>query len=314
MVENFWGKYPFVFTTDAHYLNEEDKDLHAQFLNSASNGDRDAENFYASAFVMSVQQIFERLNYLGEDKLEEMRLNTIRIADSVQTYDLKHPQVVPTVPVEITKDIENKLAELRLQIPTKYKYIHNYLNATETQDLFFIYKIFEGFVAKINNFNEEYLQRFNDELEQVWETSITIKQPLSKYFVTMAKMIDIIWNEGDSLLGVSRGSAAGFLLNYCLGITQLDPLRQELVMPYWRFIHKDRPELPDIDIDTEGSKRTRVFNKVKEYFNSIGGDVINVCTFGTEKSKSAIRTAGRALNVDDDIISFIVSLIPNEQR
>jgi DNA polymerase III subunit alpha len=313
MVDNFWGKYPFVFTTDAHYLNEEDKDLHAQFLSSASNGDRDAENFYASAFVMSVQQIFERLNYFSEDKLEEMRLNTIRIADSVQTYDLKSPQVVPTVPVLITKDIENKLSELRLQIPTKYNYIHNYLNATETQDLFFIYKIFEGFVAKINNFNEEYLQRFNDELEQVWETSITIKQPLSKYFVTMAKMIDIIWDEGDSLLGVSRGSAAGFLLNYCLGITQLDPLRQELIMPYWRFIHKDRPELPDIDIDTEGSKRTRVFNKVKEYFNSIGGDVINVCTFGTEKSKSAIRTAGRALNVDDDVISFIVSMIPNER-
>jgi DNA polymerase-3 subunit alpha len=313
MVENFWGKYPFVFTTDAHYLNEEDKELHAQFLSSASNGDRDAENFYASAFVMSVEQIFERLNYLSEDKLEEMRLNTIRIADSVQTYDLKHPQVVPTVPVQITKDIQNKLNELKVQIPAQYKYIHNYLNAAETQDLFFIYKIFEGFTTKINNFNEEYLQRFNDELEQVWETSITIQQPLSKYFVTMAKMIDIIWNEGDSLLGVSRGSAAGFLLNYCLGITQLDPLRQELIMPYWRFIHKDRPELPDIDIDTEGSKRTRVFNKVKEYFNSIGGDVINVCTFGTEKSKSAIRTAGRALGVDDDVISFIVSLIPNER-
>ena len=313
MVDNFWDKYPFVFTTDAHYLNEEDKDLHAQFLNSASNGDRDAENFYASAFVMSTEQIFERLNYLGEDKLEEMRLNTIRIADSVQTYDLKHPQAVPTVPVNITIEIQNKINELILQIPPQYSYIHNYLNASDKQDLYFIYKIFEGFVLKINNFNNEYLQRFNDELEQVWETSITIQQPLSKYFVTMAKMIDIIWNEGDSLLGVSRGSAAGFLLNYCLGITQLDPLRQELVMPYWRFIHKDRPELPDIDIDTEGSKRTRVFNKVKEYFNSIGGDVINVCTFGTEKSKSAIRTAGRALNVDDDVISFIVSLVPNER-
>jgi DNA polymerase-3 subunit alpha len=313
MVDNFWGKYPFVFTTDAHYLNEEDKDLHAQFLNSASNGDRDAENFYASAFVMSVEQISERLNYLSEDKLEEMRLNTIRIADSVQTYDLKSPQVVPTVPVQITNEIQNKLNQLKLQIPSQYKYIHKYLNATETQDLFFIYKIFEGFVIKINDFNDEYLQRFNDELEQVWETSITIKQPLSKYFVTMAKMIDIIWNEGDSFLGVSRGSAAGFLLNYCLGITQLDPLRQELIMPYWRFIHKDRPELPDIDIDTEGSKRTRVFNKVKEYFNSIGGDVINVCTFGTEKSKSAIRTAGRALGVDDDIVSFMVSLVPNER-
>jgi len=313
MVENFWGKYPFVFTTDAHFLNEEDKELHAQFLSSASNGDRDAENFYASAFVMTVEQIFERLNYLGEDKLEEMRLNTIRIADSVQTYDLKHAQAVPAVPVQITAQIQDNLNKLKLQIPAQYPYIHNYLNAKETQDLFFIYKIFEGFVEKINNFNEEYLKRFNDELEQVWETSITIKQPLSKYFVTMAKMIDIIWNEGDSLLGVSRGSAAGFLLNYCLGITQLDPLRQELIMPYWRFIHKDRPELPDIDIDTEGSKRTKVFNKVKEYFKSIGGDVINVCTFGTEKSKSAIRTAGRALNIDDDVVSFIVSLIPNER-
>jgi DNA polymerase III subunit alpha len=313
MVENFWDKYPFVFTTDAHFLNEEDKDLHAQFLNSASNGDRDAENFYTSAFVMSTEQIFERLNYLGEDKLEEMRLNTINIADSVQTYDLKHPQAVPTVPVVITKEIQDNLDKLKLQIPSQYSYIHKYLNANETQDLFFIYKIFEGFVAKINTFNDEYLQRFNDELEQVWETSLTIKQPLSKYFVTMAKMIDLIWTEGDSLLGVSRGSAAGFLLNYCLGITQLDPLRQELVMPYWRFIHKDRPELPDIDIDTEGSKRTRVFNKVKEYFKSIGGDVINVCTFGTEKSKSAIRTAGRALNIDDDVVSFIVSLIPNER-
>ena len=313
MVENFWGQYPFVFTTDAHFLNEEDKELHAQFLSSASNGDRDAENFYASAFVMTTEQIFERLNYLGEDKLEEMRLNTIRIADSVQTYDLKHAQAVPTVPVEITAQIQDNLNKLKLQIPAQYLYIHNYLNAKEIQDLYFIYKIFEGFVLKINNFNDEYLQRFNDELEQVWETSITIKQPLSKYFVTMAKMIDIIWNEGDSLLGVSRGSAAGFLLNYCLGITQLDPLRQELIMPYWRFIHKDRPELPDIDIDTEGSKRTKVFNKVKEYFNSIGGDVINVCTFGTEKSKSAIRTAGRALNVDDDVISFIVSQVPNER-
>lgn len=313
MVENFWDKYPFVFTTDAHYLNEEDKDLHAQFLNSASNGDRDAENFYASAFVMTTEQIFERLAYLGEDKLEEMRLNTIRIADSVETYDLKHPQVVPTVPVKITSEDIAYLKEVSARVDNKYSYIHNYLSTEEVQDKYFILQIFKGFEQKINEWTDEYMQRFNDELEQVWETSLTIKQPLSKYFVTMAKMIDIMWNEGDSLVGVSRGSAAGFLLNYCLGITQLDPLRQELAMPYWRFIHKDRPELPDIDIDTEGSKRTRVFNKVQEYFNSIGGDLINVCTFGTEKSKSAIRTAGRALNVDDDIISFIVSLVPNER-
>ena len=59
-------------------------------------------------------------------------------------------------------------------------------------------------------------------------------------------------------------------------------MTQELYMPPWRFIHKDRPGLPDIDIDTESEKRLKIFNKISEYFNSIGSEVINVCTFGTE--------------------------------
>jgi len=78
-------------------------------------------------------------------------------------------------------------------------------------------------------------------------------------------------------------------------------------------IHKDRPGLPDIDIDTEGDKRLKVFNKVRQYFKSIGGDVINVCTFGTEKTKSAVRTSGRGLNINDDVLGYIVSLVPNER-
>ena len=71
--------------------------------------------------------------------------------------------------------------------------------------------------------------------------------------------------------------------------------------------------MPDIDVDTEASKRLKIFNKIKEYFNSIGSDVINVCTFGTEGSKSAIRTAGRSLDIDDSVVSYLTSMIPNER-
>ena len=78
-------------------------------------------------------------------------------------------------------------------------------------------------------------------------------------------------------------------------------------------MHKDRPEMPDIDIDTEGAKRSKVFNSVSNYFNSIGGSLISVSTFGTERSKSALRTAARGIDMDDDVISYIVSMVPNER-
>jgi DNA polymerase-3 subunit alpha len=161
--------------------------------------------------------------------------------------------------------------------------------------------------------NADRMERLDYELEQIRETSIQIDQSLSDYFITMAKMIEIIWNEGDSMVGPGRGSAAGFLVNYLIGITQIDPQNQDLYLPPWRFIHKDRPGLPDIDIDTESNKRTKIFNKIREYFNSIGADVVNVCTFGTEGSKSAIRTAGRSLDIDDSVVSYLTSMIPNER-
>jgi len=316
MIKHFWGKYPFWFATDTHYLKKEDQYLHASFLRS-KDGDREPEHFYSSAYMMALEEVYEYLKYIPADKLEEMRANTIRIADSCESYDLAAEQVVPKVPTVITDEMVQQakpmISFIKSQGESSFPYLKNYLRSEEDADLFFILKVFNGFAKLIGQPNLEYLERLEYEAEQLWEVSQTIEQPISHYFNTMSKMIDLIWDEGDSLVGVSRGSAAGFLMNYCLGITQLDPLRQTLEMPAWRFIHKERPELPDIDIDCEGDKRTKVFNKVREYFQSIGGDLINVCTFGTEKSKSALRTAARGLDIDDDTVSYIVSLIPNER-
>ena len=123
---------------------------------------------------------------------------------------------------------------------------------------------------------------------------------MSSYFITMNKFIDIIWDEAESLIGVSRGSAAGFVINYLLGITQINPLKQPVEMPHWRFITALRSDYPDIDIDISSHKRDIAFRKVREYFNSFGGDIVRVGTFKTETSKSAIQTACRGLGISSD--------------
>lgn len=68
-----------------------------------------------------------------------------------------------------------------------------------------------------------------------------------------------------------------------------------------------------IDIDTESDKRGRVFKAVQDYFKSIGGDLVNVCTFGTEGTKAAIKDAARGLDVPDEVVSYLTSMIPNER-
>ena len=67
---------------------------------------------------------------------------------------------------------------------------------------------------------------------------------MSEYFITMSKIIDLCWNEAGSIVGPSRGSAGALLINYLLGITQMNPIEMDL--PYvWRFLHPSRPDLPD---------------------------------------------------------------------
>jgi DNA polymerase-3 subunit alpha len=68
-----------------------------------------------------------------------------------------------------------------------------------------------------------------------------------------------------------------------------------------------------VDIDSESDKRAVVFKTVQDYFRNIGGDVVNVCTFGTEGTKSALKTSARGLNIDDDLVSYMTSMIPNER-
>ena len=94
-------------------------------------------------------------------------------------------------------------------------------------------------------------------------------------------------------------------------IIQVDPLEAEVELPHWRFINEHRVSLPDIDIDIESGKRARVF---KAFGKRFGFDrVVNVATFGTEKPKSAIKTAARGLGISDDEATYLSSMVPVER-
>ena len=314
MIERYWGKYPFIFTTDSHYLKAEERDVHKAFLNSKSSKDREVDEFYHYAYMMSQEEIRELMSYIPDEMFMEMVNNTKKIADMCQFYELEQPKVIARVEYEHMDEYEEDLAFFEELDRESYPYLSYYLFDEDNEaDKYLGRLIAHGFVEK---YKEEwdvdtYFDRLEEELWTIKTISENIKQPMSDYFITMSKMVALMWEAG-SLVGPSRGSAGAMLLNYLIDITQMDPIALDL--PFvWRFMHPSRPDYPDIDVDSESDKRAVVFKTVQDYFRSIGGDVINVCTFGTEGTKSALKTSARGLNIDDDLVSYMTSMIPTER-
>ena len=295
-----------LITTDAHYIKREDRPLHKAYLN-AGEGDRETDAFYSGTYLQSIEDIKGYMHNIDSEDIDWMLENTNEVANKVQEYSLYHKEIVPKIKIE--KQFNYCLAINELA--RKRNYIAKFINSESEQDRYYINGILNGLQEKITQDKwEYYIDQIDKEVAEVWEITQKIGNDLSAYFNTMAKVVDIMWNEGDSLVGISRGSAGGFVSNYLLGITQMDPIKYGIENMYWRFIHRDRPELPDVDTDFQASKRPRVTAALKQYFESIGGEVYNIATFGTETAKAALQTAARGLGYDSDLGLYISSLVP----
>lgn len=247
-VVNYWDDYNFIFTTDSHYLKEEDAEVHKWFLQSRG-GNRDVDSYYKTAYMMDWEELKSFFDfYISAPKIDIMRRNTLKIADMVKGYDLDHEQIVPKVEYEDRFDLHKikTIAKLFEENGLEdFTYLKKFFNPKEKADGYLMNLILEGYYDKIHTIDthrkevstKERMERLNYELEQIYETSVKIHQPLADYFITMAKMIEIIWDEGDSMVGPGRGSAGGFLVNYLIGITQVDPMTQDLYMPPWRLAY-----------------------------------------------------------------------------
>jgi DNA polymerase-3 subunit alpha len=299
----------WIVTTDTHYIKREDRKIHAAYLNSKDE-EREVDDFYSSTYLQSIEEIRKYLSYLDEEDIDLAINNTLLIGEMVENYDFKSDVLVPKIPLP-----EFEVKHIFKQVYDKYPYIKNFAYSDEEQDRYLFKLIEDGFKSKIwtETLSKEYfyqiLDRINTELKELWEITNVINTKLSSYYVTTRQIINIMWEEGDSLVGVARGSVTGFFICYLIDITQINPLQWNL--PHWRHLTSSRPEMPDIDIDTAANRRKQILKALQNYF---GEDrVLNICTFGTEGSRSAILTACRGLNIDNDTAQYIADMIPFER-
>ena len=258
---------------------------------------------------MSSDEIRSKITYLPDDFIDSCFANTIDIWSRCGEYDLAQATVIPEVPIPEEWYYDREVYQFVME--HDYVHIDEMLNSSCEYDEYLMKLAFDGIKERSIPVEEwdASLQRLDLEMYELLGISKIKNVSMSKYFVTMAKLIDIFWDEAECMTGCSRGSAAGWILNYLIGIVQENPLKQPVEMYHWRFISAERPEYPDIDTDLSSHKRDKAFNCVKEYLNSFNSDIVRIGTFKTDKPKSAIQTACRGYGLSPDIGLYLSSFI-----
>ena len=240
--------------TDSHYLTKEDRPIHKAYLNS-KDGEREVDKFYEFAHLMTYDEVFELITpcfiYLDieeqpEEIAKEILNNTFEIQNKIQDFSLERKQIIPKV--EVT-NYPQSLSGWYGEREEKYPILCSLLMSNNPQERYWVNECYMSLLEKMYNKSisenklDIYLNRLEIEADIIKDIGKKLDDCLFAYFNTFKHYIDLFWNCG-SIVGPGRGSATGFLSNYLLGITQLDPIHWGL--PYWRFLNKERAELPSL--------------------------------------------------------------------
>ena len=304
---------PIIVTTDAHYMEEKDKEIHKAYLNSKDGGDtREADAFYATAHLFTPKELRNALHVCFDDEqIDTLFQTTNSIADRVETFSLKKTTQVPALPFLPSFHITHQYRPYY----SKYKFIDYYANSQDPYEQYYYYQVEHGLseYQKTHDINiDKYLKQIDTEMEQVKGLGdIFDHQRMCDYFTVVQKVIDLIWSDGDSIVGIGRGSAGCYVTNKLLGITGIDPLEEGLAdfYPWWRFCSTARSDsIFDIDIDIQSFKKERVIKAIKEYFGE--RRVCQVVTWGRLSARTAIERACRGLGISNDVAGYLRSLVP----
>lgn len=224
-----------IFATDSHYLTKEDQAIHRALLNS-KDGEREVDDFYSTAYMMSLEEVKEFMCLdFSEEQFEEMRANLEYMRSMITEYTIFHDQVIPQVDVQLPELMHPLVDE-------KFVNLHTLMNSPEIQDQYWARQCLNE-LYKRGKWNEpKYLETLDKEAEVLVKVSERMGQNMAAYYNTAKRLIEIMWDKGDSLVGVSRGSAMAFVSNWLLDITQVDPIPYQI--PFWRHLSAERPELP----------------------------------------------------------------------
>lgn len=302
-------KTKMIVTTDSHYLKEEDREVHAAFVNS-KGGEREPDIFYKYCFLQTTEQVIKNLEGTGLDYYE-LEKNTNEIYDKIENFTLHKKQKVPQIEVfDYPKEEDGS----HRYDPNKYPTLDSLMHSDNIQERYWINYCGDQLIEK-NLENETYLSRLEEEADTKKVIGEKLDTCMFAYPIFLQHYIDLFWDCG-SPIGSGRGSAGAGLNHFLLGITQTDPI--ETNAPWFRYLNKERVELGDIDLDLAPSKREKIFEEIRKERGQLG--VAQVATFGTATTKSALLIAARGYRtedypegIDNDVAQYLTSLIPSER-
>jgi DNA polymerase-3 subunit alpha len=272
---------PIVATNDCHYLRREEAKSHDILLciqTGKKISDKDRLSFKTDQFYFKSSEEMERAFLEHREAIR----NTLIIAEMCDVQIDSGTYHFPDFKISSSMSLEEYFEDLCIKgfekrIPDIQKN-HGVL----TEELILKYR-----------------ERLNYEIEVIKKTGFV------GYFLIVSDFIDFAKKNGIPV-GPGRGSAAGSLVAYSLGITDIDPIRYDLI--FERFLNPERVNPPDIDVDFCMEGRERVIQYVMEKYGK--ENVAQIITFGTMQSRAAIRDVGRALGLSYGEVDKIAKLVP----
>ncbi len=294
-----------VCTNDVHFVDEEHAEAHDRLicLGTAKDLDDPRRMLYSKQEWMKTTA---EMNAIF-DFIPEALSNTVEVCNKVESYSIDHAPIMPTFAIpeefgteelyrqkysekdifdEFTRDENGNVVMSEEDANKKIEKLGGY-------DKLYRIKLEADYLAKLAMDGAH--KRYGETLDEETETRLKFELHIMKtmgfpgYFLIVQDFIRAAREELDVSVGPGRGSAAGSAVAYCLGITQIDPIKYDLL--FERFLNPDRISLPDIDIDFDDDGRGRVLNWVTQKYGK--EKVAHIITYGTMATKMALKDVAR---------------------
>lgn len=313
-----------VCTNDCHFVDQENAEAHDHLL-CLSTG---KELNDPTRMLYSKQEWFktrEEMNEIFADVPEALS-NTLEILDKVETYSIDHSPIMPFFPIPkefgTEEDTRKRISpeELFREFTTdengneimSHEEAEKKIKKLGGIDKLYRIKFEADYLAKLayDGAKRLYGEPLTDEVyERVkFELHIMKTMGFPGYFLIVQDFINSAQDELGVMVGPGRGSAAGSVVAYCLGITKIDPIKYDLL--FERFLNPDRISLPDIDTDFDDDGRGKVLEWVEDKY---GHDkVAHIITYGTMATKNSIKDVARVEKLPLDISNRLCKAIPDK--
>ena len=292
-----------VATNDVHYVRKEDGPAHDRLICLTTNAYIDDPNrmrYTQQEYLKSEEEMLDMFY-----KHPETLSNTLEVAEKIESFKIDKDPILPKfdLPEEFMADIDSYL--------DKYSHIidagrcdpkGNDRGVEFTWSVAFLCHLtYKGAAERYGeNMTDEQAERIEFELKTICSMGFP------DYFLIVQDFIAAARSEGISV-GPGRGSAAGSAVAYCLKITNIDPIKYDLL--FERFLNPDRINMPDVDIDFDDDGRYRVFQYIEEKYGK--DHISHVVTYGTMAAKSAIKDVARVSRMSIEESNRLTKMVPD---